>query len=125
MTPIGGVGINVAVQDAVAAANALAGPMAAGEDVDPLLHRVQKRRLPAVRIIQSFQKAAQDRIIGRLLMRQGGDFEPPRALRWLDRYPVLRRIPAALIGFGYRAEHVASPSAEPMGRGTTRRGVEG
>ncbi|HET9638439.1 MAG TPA: FAD-dependent oxidoreductase [Allosphingosinicella sp.] len=111
MTPIGGVGINVAVQDAVAAANALAGPMAAGEDVDPLLHRVQKRRLPAVRITQAFQKTAQDRIISKLLMGKGGDFEPPRALRWLDRYPVLRRIPAALIGFGYRAEHVRSPTA--------------
>jgi 2-polyprenyl-6-methoxyphenol hydroxylase-like FAD-dependent oxidoreductase len=111
MTPIGGVGINVAVQDAVAAANALAGPMAAGEDVDPLLFRVQKRRLPAVRITQGFQKTAQDRIISRLLMREGGDFEPPLALRWLDRYPILRRIPAALIGFGYKAEHVRSPRA--------------
>lgn len=111
MTPIGGVGINVAVQDAVAAANALAGPMAAGEEVDSLLHRVEKRRLPAVRITQGFQKAAQDRIISRLLMGQGGDFEPPRALRWLDRYPVLRRIPAALIGFGFRPEHVRSPAA--------------
>jgi 2-polyprenyl-6-methoxyphenol hydroxylase-like FAD-dependent oxidoreductase len=125
MTPIGGVGINVAVQDAVAAANALAGPMAAGEDVDPLLHRVQKRRLPAVRITQGFQKAAQDRIISRLLMGQGGDFEPPRALRWLDRYPVLRRIPAALIGFGYRPEHVKSPAAAPLpgreGSGVGRR----
>jgi len=112
MTPIGGVGINVAVQDAVAAANALAGPMAAGRDVDPLLHRVQKRRLPAVRITQGFQKTAQDRIISKLLMGQGGDFEPPRPLRWLDRYPILRRIPAALIGFGYRPEHVKSPAAK-------------
>jgi 2-polyprenyl-6-methoxyphenol hydroxylase-like FAD-dependent oxidoreductase len=111
MSPIGGVGINVAVQDAVAAANALAGPMAAGEEVDPLLRRVQKRRLPAVRITQGFQKTAQDRIISRLLMGQGGDFEPPRALRWLDRYPLLRRIPAALIGFGWRPEHVRSPRA--------------
>jgi 2-polyprenyl-6-methoxyphenol hydroxylase-like FAD-dependent oxidoreductase len=120
MTPIGGVGINVAVQDAVAAANALAGPMAAGEDVDPLLRRVEKRRLPAVRITQGFQKTAQDRIISRLLMRQGGDFEPPRALRWLDRYPVLRRIPAALIGFGYRPEHVKSPALPPRHPGESR-----
>ena len=90
--------------------------MAAGEDVDRLLGRVEKRRLPAVRITQGFQKAAQNRIINRLLMRRGGDFEPPRALRWLDHYPVLRRIPAALIGFGYRPEHVASPLAEPIGR---------
>ncbi|MEA3053876.1 MAG: hypothetical protein QOG72_2779 [Sphingomonadales bacterium] len=109
MSPIGGVGINVAVQDAVAAANALAGPMAAGEDVDPLLERVAKRRLPAVRVTQGFQRVAQQRIISPLLMRAGGAFEPPRALRWLDRYPVLRRIPAALIGFGWRPEHVRSP----------------
>jgi 2-polyprenyl-6-methoxyphenol hydroxylase-like FAD-dependent oxidoreductase len=114
MTPIGGVGINVAVQDAVAAANALAGPMAAGEDVDPLLGRVEKRRLPAVRLTQGFQKVAQDRIISRLLMREGGDFEPPMALRWLDRYPVLRRIPAAFLGFGYKPEHVRSPAETPL-----------
>jgi 2-polyprenyl-6-methoxyphenol hydroxylase-like FAD-dependent oxidoreductase len=118
MSPVGGIGINVAVQDAVAAANALAGPMAAGEDPDPLLARVEKRRLPAVRITQAFQKAAQERIISPLLMRAGGRFEPPRALRWLDRYPVLRRIPAALIGFGWRPEHVRSPDAPPrMTRG--------
>ena len=110
MSPVGGVGINVAVQDAVAAANALAGPMAAGEDLDPLLESVEKRRLPAVRITQGFQKAAQERIISPLLMRRDQSFEPPRALRWLDRYPVLRRIPAALIGFGWRPEHVRSPA---------------
>jgi 2-polyprenyl-6-methoxyphenol hydroxylase-like FAD-dependent oxidoreductase len=73
MSPIGGVGINVAVQDAVAAANALAGPMAAGADLDPLLGRVEKRRLPAVRITQGFQRVAQQRIISPLLMRAGGD----------------------------------------------------
>jgi 2-polyprenyl-6-methoxyphenol hydroxylase-like FAD-dependent oxidoreductase len=116
MSPVGGVGINVAVQDAVAAANALAGPMAAGEDPDPLLARVEKRRLPAVRIVQGFQKAAQERIISPLLMRAGGDFEPPRALRFLDRYPLLRRIPAALIGFGWRPEHVRSPAAAESSR---------
>jgi 2-polyprenyl-6-methoxyphenol hydroxylase-like FAD-dependent oxidoreductase len=111
MSPIGGVGINVAVQDAVAAANALAGPMARGEDPDPLLEQVPRRRLRAVRIIQGFQRAAQKRIISPLLMREGGAFEPPRALLWLDRYPALRRIPAALIGFGWRPEHVRSPLA--------------
>ncbi|HYJ31290.1 MAG TPA: FAD-dependent oxidoreductase [Allosphingosinicella sp.] len=115
MSPVGGVGINVAVQDAVAAANALAGPMAAGEDLDPLLGRVEKRRLPAVRITQGFQRAAQQRIISPLLMGRGRPFEPPRALRWLNRYKILRRIPAALIGFGYRPEHVRSPAAPPLG----------
>jgi hypothetical protein len=83
--------------------------MARGEDPDPLLARVEKRRLRAVRIVQGLQKAAQDRIIGRLLMRQGGPFEPPLALRLLNRFRFLRRLPAALIGFGYRAEHVRLP----------------
>ena len=113
MSPVGGVGINLAVQDAVAAANVLAGPMARGEDPDPLLARVEKRRLPAVRIIQGAQKVAQDRIISRLLMRQGGAFEPPLPLRLLNRFRLLRRLPAALIGFGYKAEHVRSPEGLP------------
>ena len=109
MSPIGGVGINLAIQDAVAAANILAGPMARGENPDPLLPGVEARRLPAVRLIQGLQKAAQDRIITPLLLRRGGAFKPPFALTMLGRFPLLRRIPAALIGFGYRAEHVRSP----------------
>ena len=111
MSPIGGVGINLAVQDAVAAANILAAPMRSGADPDPLLAKVQERRLTAVRIIQGFQKAAQDRIITPLLLAQGGAFEPPLLLRLLDRFKWLRRYPAALIGFGYRPEHVRSPVA--------------
>jgi 2-polyprenyl-6-methoxyphenol hydroxylase-like FAD-dependent oxidoreductase len=111
MSPIGGVGINLAVQDAVAAANILAAPMVRGDDPDPLLAKVEARRLPAVRLIQGLQKAAQDRIITPLLLRQRGAFEPPLALRMLNRFKLLRRIPAALIGFGWRAEHVRSPAA--------------
>ena len=111
LSPIGGIGINVAVQDAVAAANILGGPMARGEAPDPLLPRVMKRRMPAVRTIQAFQDAAQRRIIGRLLARQSGPVKPPLALKLLDKVPWLRRLPAALIGFGPRAEHVRSPDA--------------
>jgi 2-polyprenyl-6-methoxyphenol hydroxylase-like FAD-dependent oxidoreductase len=111
MSPIGGVGINVAVQDAVAAANVLAGPMARGEDPDPLLHKVEARRLRAVRMVQGAQKAAQERIISPLLMRAGEPFVPPLVLRLLDRHPLLRRLPAAAIGFGWRPEHVRSPAA--------------
>jgi len=110
MSPIGGVGINVAIQDAVAAANILAGPMARGADPDPLLARVQKRRMFAVRAIQGFQNAAQKRIISRLLAATG----PVRAawpLRLLGRFPLLRRLPAAFLGFGVRPEHVRSPRA--------------
>jgi hypothetical protein len=84
--------------------------MARGEDVDPLLAHVRKRRMPAVRAIQGFQNAAQKRIISRLLAATG----PVRAawpLRMFDKYPVLRRIPAAMLGFGVRPEHVRSPEA--------------
>jgi len=111
MSPIGGVGINVAVQDAVAAANILAGPMAEGRNVDALLPRVQARRMPAVRVIQGFQDAAQRRVISRLLTRPAGPVKPALALRLLDRAPWLRRLPAAFIGFGVRPEHVRSPKA--------------
>jgi 2-polyprenyl-6-methoxyphenol hydroxylase-like FAD-dependent oxidoreductase len=111
MSPVGGIGINVAVQDAVAAANVLAGPMARGEDPDPLLAKVEKRRLPAVRLTQRAQKAVQQLIIAPLLSRPDAPLAPPLALRLLDRFPRLRRIPGRLIGFGYRPEHVRSPEA--------------
>jgi 2-polyprenyl-6-methoxyphenol hydroxylase-like FAD-dependent oxidoreductase len=110
MSPIGGVGINVAVQDAVAAANILAGAMARGEDPDPLLRRVQARRMLAVRVIQGFQDAAQRRIISPLLAARG-PVKPALPLRLLGRYPLLRRLPAAFLGFGIRPEHVRSPKA--------------
>ncbi len=116
MSPVGGVGINVAIQDAVAAANILAGPMARGEDPDPLLAAVQRRRLPAVRMTQGAQRAVQRRIIAPLLARSGGAVKAPHALRLFDRIPPLRRIPGAAIGFGYRPEHVRSPVRVPAKR---------
>ncbi|MES2442445.1 MAG: FAD-dependent oxidoreductase [Pseudomonadota bacterium] len=111
MSPIGGVGINLAVQDAVAAANALAGPIAAGHDPDPLLHKVEDRRLLPTRLIQGAQKAAQDRIIAPLLAGAAPLERPPLAARLLNRYAWLRRIPARAIGMGFRPEHVRSPEA--------------
>ena len=78
MSPIGGIGINLAIQDAVAAANILAAPLARGDDVDLILHRVQDRRLLPTGVIQAAQKAAQDRIIGRMLR---ADSRSPRR-RW-------------------------------------------
>jgi 2-polyprenyl-6-methoxyphenol hydroxylase-like FAD-dependent oxidoreductase len=111
MSPIGGVGINVAVQDAVAAANILAGPMAEGRDVTLLLRKVEKRRRLAVRAIQGFQNIAQRRVIGRLLASPATRVKPPLALRLLDRYPLLRQLPAAFLGFGIRPEHIRSPDA--------------
>ena len=112
MSPIGGVGINLAIQDAVAAANILAAPLARGDRVDGLLHKVEQRRLLPTRLIQAGQKAAQDRIIGRVL-GGGGPIAAPLAVRLLDRFPLLRRIPGRLIGLGFRRERVQSPNAFP------------
>jgi 2-polyprenyl-6-methoxyphenol hydroxylase-like FAD-dependent oxidoreductase len=111
MSPIGGIGINLAVQDAVAAANVLAGPLARGEDVDPLLHKVQDRRLFPTRVIQAAQKAAQDNVIGRLLQPGEAIRKAPLIVRLLDRFPLLRRIPGRFIGLGVRRERVRSPAA--------------
>jgi 2-polyprenyl-6-methoxyphenol hydroxylase-like FAD-dependent oxidoreductase len=109
MSPIGGVGINLAIQDAVAAANILAASMAAGQDPDPLLERVAARRMFPTRVTQRFQQLAQDRIITPLLAGKSQRTTPPLAVRALDRLPLLRRIPGRLLGLGVRPEHVRSP----------------
>ena len=109
MSPIGGIGINLAVQDAVAAANILAGPLSNGADVNPLLSKVQERRMFPTRVIQSGQKMAQDRFIGRLLQGTEPIRQAPLVVRLFDRFPLLRRIPGRIIGLGVRREHVNSP----------------
>ena len=121
MSPVGGVGINLAIQDAVAAANILAAPLAAGEDVDRLLHKVRDRRLWPTRFIQRAQRIIQDRIIWPML-RQGDQVErPPLVARLFDRFPPLRALPGRLMGLGIRRERVRSPSApELANRGAQR-----
>jgi 2-polyprenyl-6-methoxyphenol hydroxylase-like FAD-dependent oxidoreductase len=115
MSPIGGVGINLAVQDAVAAANALAGALVQGEAVDRLLHRVEDRRLFPTRIVQAGQKLAQDWVIGKLL-EPGPPLErAPLPVRLLGRFPLLRRIPGRIVGLGVRRERVRSPLARQAG----------
>lgn len=109
MSPIGGIGINLAIQDAVAAANILARPIREGRDVDPLLHKVQNRRLLPTRIIQAGQVAAQNGVIGRVL--KGEAVKVPFVVKLLDRFPMLRRIPGRMIGLGVRRERVKSPNA--------------
>lgn len=111
MSPIGGIGINLAIQDAVAAANALAAPLALGEQADPFLHAVQDRRMWPTRLIQAGQKAAQDRIIGAVL--SGRPIKAPGIVKLLDRVPLLRQIPGRIIGLGFRRERVRSPLAQP------------
>ncbi|HWI75554.1 MAG TPA: FAD-dependent oxidoreductase [Sphingomicrobium sp.] len=111
MSPIGGIGINLAIQDAVAAANALAGPLSRGEEVDPLLHKVQDRRMFPTRVIQAGQKLAQDNVIGRLLEPGEPIRKAPLLIRLFDRFEILRRIPGRFIGLGVRRERVLSPNS--------------
>lgn len=111
MSPVGGVGINLAIQDAVAAANILAGPLAAGQDVDPRLKEVQARRAFPTRVIQAVQKAIHERVLTPLVVRKAVLDKVPFALRLFQRFPILRRIPARLVGLGLRREHVRSPDA--------------
>jgi 2-polyprenyl-6-methoxyphenol hydroxylase-like FAD-dependent oxidoreductase len=111
MSPVGGVGINLAVQDAVAAANILAAPLARGDVVDPLLRRVQERRLFPTRFIQAAQKTVHDRVLTPLVIRKAVLTKVPLPLRLFALFPVLRRIPARLVGLGIRREHIRSPDA--------------
>ena len=108
MSPIGGVGINLAIQDAVAAANILAGPLSRGTVTTDDLGKIQRRRQLPTRIIQSGQVFVQNRVISRVL----GKSQPmplPWIFRLLRRWALLRRIPARLIGVGVRPEHVRTP----------------
>ncbi|WP_326524275.1 FAD-dependent oxidoreductase [Sphingomonas sp.] len=109
MSPVGGVGINLAIQDAVAAANILAAPMMAGADPDPLLARVQARRMMPVRVIQAMQAAVHRNILSPTLA--GRTVAAPLPVRLLDRSAALRAIPARVLGLGLRRERILSPEA--------------
>ncbi|MEE8056643.1 MAG: FAD-dependent oxidoreductase [Pseudomonadales bacterium] len=108
MSPIGGVGINLAIQDAVAAANLLAGPLRSNRLTTEDLRRVQSRREWPTRVTQQIQLSIQNRVISRVL-RDGSPLSPPFLLRLLARFPFLRRLPAQLIGIGFCPEHVSTP----------------
>ncbi len=116
MSPIGGVGINLAIQDAVAAANILAAPLLEQRVTEADLDRVERRRRLPARAVQVVQSFIQKRVIRRVLEDTDG-IAPPFALRLLQRFPVLRRIPARLIGMGLRPEHVG---VIPLGLRTRR-----
>jgi 2-polyprenyl-6-methoxyphenol hydroxylase-like FAD-dependent oxidoreductase len=109
MSPIGGVGINLAIQDAVAAANILARPLLRDEVSDGLLQEVQRRREFPTRVTQGFQVFVHQRFIGRALRSQGAIRRLPLPLKLLQDFPWLRRIPARMLGMGVRPEHVRTP----------------
>jgi 2-polyprenyl-6-methoxyphenol hydroxylase-like FAD-dependent oxidoreductase len=111
MSPIGGVGINLALQDAVAAANILAPAFARGGVNMSDLEQIQRRRELPTRLTQGMQLAIQNRVMRRVLALTR-EPKPPLAVKLLDRCPFLRRIPARLIGVGFRPEHVRSPVAD-------------
>ncbi len=105
MSPVFGVGINLAVQDAVATANLLAGSLRSGAPIpESTLHLLQKRRMPPTRVTQAAQRVVQNRLIRPALKRQ---FKPPRIRPDLARVPLLNRVTRRFIGLGVRPEHVA------------------
>jgi len=108
MSPIGGVGINIAVQDAVAAANRLAAPLKAGTLISGHLQAVQARRDFPARMTQKIQLTMQNRIIGPAL-QSTREPKPPLLFKLFDAIPPLRRIPARLLALGIQPEHVQTP----------------
>ncbi len=112
MSPIGGVGVNIAVQDAVAAANRLAAPLRSGTVTDEDLRAIQERRTLPVRFTQWLQLNIQKRVVSRVLASQQRP-KPPLVFRLFGIFPVLRRIPARLLAIGIRPEHVRTPEAAP------------
>lgn len=111
MSPVGGVGINLAIQDAVAAANLLAGPLSQGADPDPLLHQVERRRMFPVKVIQTVQRIIHRTVIGAAMRNE--TTQAPAILRLLQAIPSLQGLPARLLGLGIRREHIRSPEAAP------------
>jgi 2-polyprenyl-6-methoxyphenol hydroxylase-like FAD-dependent oxidoreductase len=110
MSPVGGVGVNLAIQDAVAAANALAAPLRSGGVGEDVLGQIQRRREFPTMVTQRLQLEVQKRVIGQVLTTHG-PVKPPAIQKLFNAVPLLRRIPGRLIGMGIRPEHVHTPAA--------------
>jgi 2-polyprenyl-6-methoxyphenol hydroxylase-like FAD-dependent oxidoreductase len=109
MSPVAGVGINLAIQDAVAAANFLVPALRGGGKINNgVLQHIQKRRELPTRVVQRAQLVIQNSIISRILSRPGQRMRPPWIVRLLGASPLLRRIPARLVGLGVRREHIGT-----------------
>ena len=113
MSPVAGVGINLAIQDAVAAAKLLHRPLSAGAPGLDDLKQVQARRDWPTRMTQRLQLTIQKRVIAEVLGETKAQPRPPLLIRLFNACPWLRRLPARLIGMGLRPEHVETPEARP------------
>jgi 2-polyprenyl-6-methoxyphenol hydroxylase-like FAD-dependent oxidoreductase len=109
MSPVGGVGINLAIQDAVATANLLAAQLKAGTLREDDLGLVQRRRLFPVKVIQSMQVAVHNRILKPAISGGAAKLQVPWVLKVLNGNAALRRWPAQILGLGVRPEHIRSP----------------
>jgi 2-polyprenyl-6-methoxyphenol hydroxylase-like FAD-dependent oxidoreductase len=118
MSPIGGVGINLAIQDAVAAANILAAPLKGGRVTETLLGAVQRRRTLPMRVIQWLQVQIQNNVLSAVLKSTERP-KPPFAAKLLNWLPVLRRLPARIIGLGVRPEHIETKETAPVSQAAT------
>ncbi|HWD60819.1 MAG TPA: FAD-dependent oxidoreductase [Stellaceae bacterium] len=105
MSPIGGVGVNLAVQDAIAAANILAVPLREGRVTAELLDKVQSRRTFPMKVIQKIQTTMQQNVIDKVL-RSDQPVKAPWAIKLFNTFPFLQRIPARIVGMGVRSEHI-------------------
>jgi len=110
MSPIGGVGINLAIQDAVAAANILADPLRRGTLTIDTLKQIQRRREFPARVTQRVQIIMQNTLIGPALASQGKQPKAPMFMKMMQ-WPLLRRIPGRLLALGVRPEHIENPAA--------------
>jgi len=111
MSPIGGVGINLAVQDAVAAANILAGPLGRGAVNGDALKAVQRRREFPARVTQRIQIMLQNHLIGPALAKADGEPKAPLLLK-IMQWPLLRDIPGRALALGIRPEHIRTPERQ-------------
>jgi 2-polyprenyl-6-methoxyphenol hydroxylase-like FAD-dependent oxidoreductase len=111
MSPVGGVGINLAIQDAVATANLLAAKLKAETLQDGDLDSVRRRRLFPVKVIQGLQVAVHNRVLKPAVSGARRSLKVPWPLKLLDSHAWLRRWPAQFLGLGVRPEHVHSPDS--------------
>jgi 2-polyprenyl-6-methoxyphenol hydroxylase-like FAD-dependent oxidoreductase len=118
MSPAGGVGINLAIQDAVAAANVLAPRLASARPTEALLRRIQRRREPAAMVTQALQRRLETVLVR--VAEPGSAVPVPLPLRVVQRLPALRHAMGRFIGLGLRPEHVADARPGPGRRTRTR-----